>query len=92
MLKSWVSLTPVLVALNAADVNWGWATSDSGGNAVEILVGRDSVIEISHRGDDFIGEQFDRGDNNSWAARFTIRTPRAAEVAAWVTQCLREGE
>ena len=91
-LKPWVTLSPVLVALNEAYVNWGWATSDSGGNSVEILVDRDSVIEIVHRGGSFIGELFERGDSNSWAVRFTIQSAQATEVAAWVTQCVRNGD
>lgn len=91
-LTPWVKLSPVLVALNAEEVEWGWATSDSGANSVEILVDRDSVIEIVHRGDSFIGELFERGDSNSWAVRFTIQSAQATEIVAWVTQCFSEGE
>lgn len=28
-ISKWIALTPVMVALNAADANWGWVTQDA---------------------------------------------------------------
>lgn len=86
----WADLTPVMHALNAEDIYWGWAT-DSQTHSLEVGRG-DLLVEIyPRRGGKYLAESYRyESSDNTWTHTGYIEDDNPTEVAEWTASRITE--
>jgi hypothetical protein len=88
-LGQWSAFAPMLHDLNDADIPWSWSTSlaQPTVHSVEITIGDNALVELFHRGSEFIAEfcEYNKRDN-AWEVKYDTHDRQAYKITSWINE------